>query len=209
MRTWGTRAKPIAAVLLVGQFALVGCLGADPRGEEQLEPAGAPDWGPAGAADTALLTWKGYIRAGAAYEVPGHIEETSGTVRPVWSMSFQLHVAKAPEAMNVTLSWTSPIARLLLMVTEPFDRDAPAWYESPATDRSPICFGIPTGALRPGVWRVMAHSEVAVDVALSFEVAMAGGEARIVDEPSHAPASEFPFIVLEAQTPPPLSCAAA
>lgn len=209
MPTGGTRVGPLAAVVLVGPLALAGCVGTDTRGEENIAPTGAADRGPSDAAETALLAWDGYIRAGAAYEVPGHIEETSGTFRPVWSMSFQLHVEGAPEAMEVTLSWTAPLARLLLMVTEPFDRDTPAWYESPATDRSPICFGIPPDALRPGVWRVMAHSEVAVDAVLAFGIAMTEGAAEVVDEPSDAPAPEFPFIVLEAQTPPPLSCAAA
>jgi len=149
------------------------------------------------------------MRAGAAMEVPGHIEETSGAFRPVWSMSFQLHVGEAPGVMEVTLAWAAPAARLILMVTAPFDQDAPTWYESPATDQSPICFAIPPDTLRPGAWRITAHSKVAVDAARSFEVAMRGGNGTIMDEPSHAPATAFPFIVAEAETPTLLPCEAA
>lgn len=182
-----------------------GCVGSPATPEGPVDTASVPIDAPA----PALLTWEGYMRVGAAYDVPAHWEETSGPLRPVWSKGFELHVQEAPQAMEVTLSWTAPFARLLLMVTEPHDDEPLAVYESPATDQSPICFGIPTDALRPGVWKVMAHSELAVEAALSFEVALTAGAAAIVDEPAHVPASQFPLIVVTMQTPEPLPCASA
>lgn len=193
------------AVLLLAAPALAGCLGAgapsasDPTPSEEVPLVG----------EVRRLAWEGHLLAGAAYEVPGHIEETSGPLRPAWSMSFQLHVEQPPEAMEVTLAWTAPLARLVLMVTEPFDRDHATWYETPPTDQSPVCVSVPASALRAGVWRVMAHSEAAVDAALSFEVAMTGGAATAVDEPSHAPAADFPLLVTEAETPAPPPCTGA
>lgn len=205
MWKWNARAAPIAFAAILATSLFAGCVAVDEQeGTVPDAQHGAP--APAGESDATRLMWTGYLHAGAAFEVPGHVEETSHAFRPVWSMSFQVHVEEAPRAMEVTLSWTAAVARLVLMVTEPFDEDAPTWYESPATDSSPVCFGVPTDALRPGVWRIMAHSQVAVDAALSFDVALAGGNATVVDEPSHAPAAEFPFIIAEANTPQPLPC---
>lgn len=200
------RFSPLSVVLLVAALANTGCIGIDDSGERDAAVAADATEGPPPTPEPSLLTWQGYLRAGAAYEVPGHVEETSGAFRPLWSMSFQLHIEDAPQKMEVALSWTAPAARLVLMVTEPFDGDAPTWYESSATDRSPVCLGVPTDALRPGVWRIMAHSQVAVNAALSFDVALTGGNATVVDQPSHAPASEFPLILAEANTPDPLAC---
>lgn len=213
---------------------LTGCIGPDaqevaPTGTDHKsldedpvrapeEPVNATQVEAAPAAPT-VLTWQGYMRAGAALELPAHWEETSGALRPVWSKGFEMQVEGSPASMEVTLSWTAPLARLFLMVTKP-DASPMVVYCAPracdpsagpsfATDQSPICLAIPAGLLGPGPWEVMAHSEVAVDADLTFEVALVGGTASIVEEAADVPVTEFPFILATMETPEALPCAAA
>jgi hypothetical protein len=191
-----------AIVLSASLLAAAGCLGSGaPAGSE---PANAP--APAATPDaprsdapleaTALAwtdsNWTGYLRAGAAYEAPSHLQETNGPTRSLWSPSFHYSLASAPRDLEVRMDWTATAGQLAFMVIVPGNgTEREQSVMSPTASQGPLCMKLPADHLVAGNYSIMAHSQYAVDARLQFTVARLGGEGQLVDQPHAASAMAF------------------
>lgn len=125
-----------AAIALAASLLAAGCLGSDaPTGSED---ATAPIASPTAPGDLALASeaspptvpatrivanWTGFMKVGAAYEAPSHVDETNAATREVWSPSFQYEVLHAPQDLEVRLNWTAAAGQLQ------------SWFSCPPTAR--------------------------------------------------------------------------
>jgi hypothetical protein len=193
----------IFPILLLAAL-LGGCLSSAPSpAPADAAPQAPPEASAAPAPDSALresapawnvANWSGYLRVGAAYELPSHLDATSAAAKPAWSPSFQYEVAEVPRSMTVRLNWTADAGKLQFMVILPGDSGE---YETPFADHGPLCMRLPQGTLTPGRYAIMAHSQYAIDAHLAFSVGTLGGRGRVIDEPHAAPAGVIPGYVFD------------
>lgn len=184
-----------ATALLLGAtlLAAAGCLGnGTPAGSGTVAPTAAASLHPA-PASWATVNWTGFLKVGAAYEVPSHVDETNAATRGVWSPSFHYEVLAVPQALQVQLDWTATAGQLQFMVLLPDNgTTGETMVETDFADHGPLCARLPVDHLVPGKYSIMAHSKFAVDAHLAFSVSSLGGQGRLVDAPHSSPAATLP-----------------
>ncbi|MGQ0534710.1 MAG: hypothetical protein ACT4PT_01410 [Methanobacteriota archaeon] len=194
--------------LLIAPFA--GCLGSEP--EEGLQASTLP--GASGLVAPTVLVRTGHVLVGVAHDIPAHLAETGGLLRPFVDTTFYVEIADVPTAFQVEAEWDTAFGMFQLMVVEPMDGDHPEVYEfelagtgAPAYAReSPVCIGVPPEELRPGRWAVMLHSGATVDAEITFTVTGVGGSVALVEEPVRLTAAEFLQAVQTREVKEPADC---
>jgi len=145
-----------------------------------------------------VVNWTGYMKVGALYELPSHVDETNAATRAAWSPSFHYDVREVPADLEVRLNWTAAASQLQFMVVFPDNATGTETIvETDFADHGPLCVKLPADHLTTGDYSIMAHSKIAVDATLAFTVSALGGDTRLVDTPHSAPAQDMAGYVSE------------
>lgn len=182
-----------AVFLIVGVLVAVPLAGCIKSSSDAVSTAGETDTSAAALPPVLpqVLTWKGYMVAGAASEAPAHFRATETAVAPLWKSGFNLHVHELPDVVEIMVDWTSasPSQLMFMAHVSADERNPRDWveYEFPKDAMSqpmwptdgPLCMRIPTNNVAPGHWHIMSHSRYGRDIQLTFTITTVGGHVEI------------------------------